>query len=495
MTIAFMMIPNAAPQATVNGTLYRGQPNTTVSVQSGDVAALLAIGWIALTARMLPPADTFAASVGVMNYTIQPDGSFWVAPGDVPQLETSGFTLVAMNWTPPATPTPTPTTFTLQMQQAGASFQVSSGASYRSDVNGQSPVSRRRTWVRSRSPAASSWASLAPLSLTPTPWRAKAMQKLARFYGTLEKIEPQEDGTVTVYGVASTSARDAAGEIVTPDAMKAAIPDYLAFGAIREMHEPKAAGTALACYVDENGDTQLAAHVVDPVAVQKVKAGVYKGLSIGGKVVSRDATDRTIITAIQLVEISLVDRPCNPDAVIGLWKFDSAMTDQSDPATDLIATLERALSAAKDGLDKHQKAQADALFKAWPTGRAKTLTELTKIVAESADLSKRLREADSEAKAARREAAGARRELKDVTAKLEKLLAEPAPARAAASSHALLADVRGVDKVADAAGSNGERKSLSVKDAAAMLESLEPVERADLLMRAAMSRPIPVTMG
>jgi hypothetical protein len=141
-----------------------------------------------------------------------------------------------------------------------------------------------------------------------------------RLYGALTKVEDQDDGTIKVYGVASTGARDEAGEIVLPEAMKAALPDYMKFGAIREMHGSSAAGTALNAEVDEEGRTLLCAHIVDPVAVSKVRLGVYKGFSIGGKVLARDPNDRSIITKIRLVENSLVDRPCNPDAVIDLWK-------------------------------------------------------------------------------------------------------------------------------------------------------------------------------
>ncbi len=139
-------------------------------------------------------------------------------------------------------------------------------------------------------------------------------------YGELTKLEPQDDGTLKVHGVASSGARDSSGEVVAPAAMRAALPGYMAFGAIREMHQPRAAGAALYAEVDEEGATRICAHVVDPTAVKKVRAGVYKGLSIGGKVLARDPADARVITSIRLDEISLVDRPCNPEAVIDLWK-------------------------------------------------------------------------------------------------------------------------------------------------------------------------------
>lgn len=143
-----------------------------------------------------------------------------------------------------------------------------------------------------------------------------------KLYGEFTKVEPQDDGTIIVSGVASSGAVDDAGETVQPDAMKAALPDYMKFGAVREMHGLSAAGTALKTETDDAGMTNIEALIVDPLAVKKVQMGVYKGFSIGGRVLSRDPADKTIITKLKLNEISLVDRPCNPEAAIGLWKAD-----------------------------------------------------------------------------------------------------------------------------------------------------------------------------
>lgn len=56
--------------------------------------------------------------------------------------------------------------------------------------------------------------------------------------------------------------------------------------------------------------------------MKKVNAGVYKGFSIGGKVTGRDELKKTTITGLKLVEISLVDRPANQEAVYTLVKFE-----------------------------------------------------------------------------------------------------------------------------------------------------------------------------
>ena len=85
-----------------------------------------------------------------------------------------------------------------------------------------------------------------------------------RLYGAIQKVEPQDDGTVRVYGIATSEALDEQGEIVRADAIRAAIPDYMRFPALREMHQLSAAGTTLEAEVCEDGTTRIVAHVVDP---------------------------------------------------------------------------------------------------------------------------------------------------------------------------------------------------------------------------------------
>lgn len=152
------------------------------------------------------------------------------------------------------------------------------------------------------------------------------MKQRRHFYGEFTKIEPTEDGHLKVYGIASSEAVDAAGEVITAEAMKAAIPAYMEFGAVREMHQSWAAGTAVKCEVNEKGQTEFEAIIVDSEAKEKVEARVYKGFSVGGNIPKggRDPLNKNIITSINLVEISLVDRPCNPEAKLAVSKVDGA---------------------------------------------------------------------------------------------------------------------------------------------------------------------------
>ena len=155
---------------------------------------------------------------------------------------------------------------------------------------------------------------------------------MKKLYAEICKTEAQDDGTLKVWGYASSEAVDSDGETVTAEAMKAALPDYMKFGAVREMHQSIAAGTAIEANVEEDGRTYFGAHVVDPIAVKKVQTGTYKGFSIGGKVTERDTMDKNIIKGLKLVEVSLVDRPANPEAVFTMYKAEG-IDDGDDKTT------------------------------------------------------------------------------------------------------------------------------------------------------------------
>lgn len=192
---------------------------------------------------------------------------------------------------------------------------------------------------------------------------------MAKLYAEIAKMEAQDDGTVKVWGYASSEAVDSDGEIIAAEAMKAAIPDYMKFGAVREMHGSNAAGTAIEINVEDDGRTFFGAHIVDPIAVTKVKTGVYKGFSIGGSVTARDELNKSQITGLKLTEISLVDRPANPDAVFTCFKADKpkdgeeAADKDDEPADKTDETpaddTEKADGDKKDDKEDDKKDEAE----------------------------------------------------------------------------------------------------------------------------------------
>jgi HK97 family phage prohead protease len=162
-----------------------------------------------------------------------------------------------------------------------------------------------------------------------------------RLYGNIQKVDSEKR---TVAGYASTEATDAQGETVLKSAIEAALEDYLTYSNIREMHQLSAVGKTVEAEVDGKG-LYVVAHIVDDTAWGKVTSGVYKGFSVGGKVLARDKDDRKIITKILLTEISLVDRPSNPEARFDVWKAAGAPT--LDSVFDEMTAEDKALTLIK----------------------------------------------------------------------------------------------------------------------------------------------------
>lgn len=127
-----------------------------------------------------------------------------------------------------------------------------------------------------------------------------------------------------VYGLCTSEAKDSQGEIVTRKAIRKAWEEYMEYANIREMHQPSAVGVTKEYEHNDEG-TWIGVKVVDDTAWKKVKEGVYKGFSIGGRVLKKS---KNIIEEITLAEISLVDRPANPDAKFSAIKVDGGLVDR-----------------------------------------------------------------------------------------------------------------------------------------------------------------------
>lgn len=131
-----------------------------------------------------------------------------------------------------------------------------------------------------------------------------------------------ETGDLMVYGKATGPDLDLDGQICDPAWLKTAMPKWMEWGNIREMHGPIAAGVGV--QLDEVGDDwYVTARIVDPGTAAKVEAGVLKGFSIGiksARVVKDSRAPNGRINGGDIVENSLVDRPCNPTAKMSICK-------------------------------------------------------------------------------------------------------------------------------------------------------------------------------
>jgi hypothetical protein len=128
---------------------------------------------------------------------------------------------------------------------------------------------------------------------------------------------------MTVYGKATDDSLDIDQQICDGDWLKRAMPAWFKSGGnIREQHSNIAAGVAKEYEAKADGH-YIGVLVVDPVSVKKVDAGVLKGFSVGIKnprVVRDSKAANGRIVDGQIVEVSLVDRPANPNCQLVLAK-------------------------------------------------------------------------------------------------------------------------------------------------------------------------------
>jgi hypothetical protein len=171
------------------------------------------------------------------------------------------------------------------------------------------------------------------------------MNDLTTAYFEITKADKNADGTLMVYGKATDDSLDIDQQICDPTWLDSAMPEWFKSGGnIREQHSNIAAGVAKE-YEKKADGHYIHALVVDPVSVKKVDTGVLKGFSIGIKSprVVRDtkAANGRIIDG-QIVEVSLVDRPANPNCQLvlaksvngesGVWKVEE-LIEKSDETT------------------------------------------------------------------------------------------------------------------------------------------------------------------
>jgi len=155
------------------------------------------------------------------------------------------------------------------------------------------------------------------------------MTDVAYAWAPITKTEEQDDGTLMVYGPAASSDLDRDQQRLNADWLDRAMPEWAQIGNIREQHDAKrAVGVGVGLSKADDGQHHIAAHIVDESAVKKIKAKVLKGFSVGiknPKVVlgKADAPGGEVVDG-SICEISVVDRPCNPNTLFEIAKADGA---------------------------------------------------------------------------------------------------------------------------------------------------------------------------
>lgn len=141
-------------------------------------------------------------------------------------------------------------------------------------------------------------------------------------YAPIVKSYRDDNGDLVVEGVATSPDLDLDQQICDAAWLKTAMPEWFTFGNIREQHSSIAAGVGTE--LEQIGDAwKVTSLVVDKGSAEKVEKKVLKGYSIGisnPKVIKDVAAPGGRIVGGQIVELSLVDRPCNPTAMLSLAK-------------------------------------------------------------------------------------------------------------------------------------------------------------------------------
>lgn len=210
------------------------------------------------------------------------------------------------------------------------------------------------------------------------------VKDLTTAYFEIIKADKREDGTLMVYGKATDDSLDIDEQICDPVWLDRAMPEWFKTGGnIREQHSSIAAGVAKE-YEKKADGHYIHALVVDPISVKKVDTGVLKGFSIGIKSprVVRDtkAVNGRIIDG-QIVEVSLVDRPANPNCQLvlaksvkgekGMWKTEELIEKaEAEDFSQVNSGRAEGFEPSDAALYSRVKDEAKKKFKVYPSAYA-----------------------------------------------------------------------------------------------------------------------------
>lgn len=168
---------------------------------------------------------------------------------------------------------------------------------------------------------------------------------MADQYGFVPFVyKEQPDGTVLVTGKATDSSIDREYQICDPGWLSKAMPKWFREGGnIREQHNPKIAAGVATEYAEKTDGHHISALITDPVTAKKVTTGTLRGFSFGarnGRVEVDKAAAGGRIIAGDIFEVSVVDRPANPNCMFTIAKADSGGELQPVAEPELVEKAE-----------------------------------------------------------------------------------------------------------------------------------------------------------
>lgn len=189
-------------------------------------------------------------------------------------------------------------------------------------------------------------------------------------FATAFKAKEDEDGTIKIAGMASTSDTDRAGDVVLPSAWTSGTEHYKKNPIVLFNHNySKPIGRVSSISISDKGlSVEAKISSADKEIQQLVKDGVLSTFSVGFMIKEADyleETDGFLIKEAELFEISVVSVPCNQEATFSVAKsFDNeqeykeyltTFKPAEEPADDSAKAPEAAGTADDDNSSKMEK--------------------------------------------------------------------------------------------------------------------------------------------
>lgn len=156
------------------------------------------------------------------------------------------------------------------------------------------------------------------------------------FYKFDKQTMVEEDGNYYAWAYISSASIDSDGEIIEPEAIEKAWPTYK--GNIRVMHREEVGGAVVESEYDLDKKQRWIKMSLFKEVWEGIKKGFYQGVSIGGQVTDKIGNK---ITGLNLFEISVVDVPANPDALIVAYKRNKNQDIKSQEEKNMFEELEK----------------------------------------------------------------------------------------------------------------------------------------------------------
>jgi hypothetical protein len=205
------------------------------------------------------------------------------------------------------------------------------------------------------------------------------------------KSERDANGDLLVYGKATGPDLDLDGQICDPSWLKSAMPEWMEWGNVREMHQPIAAGVGVELEAIGE-DWWLKSKCIDPGTADEDRLRGAQGLLVGiknPKVIKDARAPGGRIVGGTIVEVSYVDRPCNPTAKMTICKSAPAGGDMQPveaPETPEVGDAEAEPSSPGGATDSPAAPVADLGLKR--QGGPTCVRRVRKLVPELATLDK-----------------------------------------------------------------------------------------------------------